>query len=214
MQDSSSSKVFIIEDDHAMGASLRVLVQSIGFSPALYPTAEAFLDSTNGREQGCALVDIRMPGMSGIELIEKMRERGDTLPVIVLTAFADVPTAVNAIQLGAIEFLQKPAIPEVLCNRIREAIALDDRLRGPRERRLDYQQRFDLLSARELEVLEMVVNGKSSKQIASALMITSKTVDKHRTSIMRKLSATNATELVRIFIEMKMMQSVSINDTP
>ncbi len=190
--------IFIVDDDSQLSESLGALVRSIGLKTRLFRSPEEFLDEYESDMRGCVVLDIRMQGMSGTKLFEVMKSRGYSIPVIFLTAYGDVPTAVQAIREGAVDFLIKPAHPSEFCAKVLQAVQLDERRRGTIEAHNAALKLLDQLSDREEEVLDLVIQGLSSKQIASRLNIASKTVDKHRTSLMQKLGASNSADLVRI----------------
>ena len=199
MQDSAT--VFVVDDDAAIRDSLRWLVESIGLSVRTFENAAAFLDAYSPDQPGCLVVDVRMPGMSGLELQEQLNARGITLPVIVISGHADVPMAVRAMKGGAVDFLQKPFDDQVLIERINNAIGRDRRARQDGLRQTDLASLFERLTPREREVMELVVSGKANKQIAAILDRSEKTVEHHRAHVMRKMEAGSLAELVKLRIE-------------
>jgi RNA polymerase sigma factor (sigma-70 family) len=194
--------VHVVDDDDAVRDSLRVLLETEGFRVETYPRAEEFLERYEGDAEGpeCLLVDLRMPGMDGIELCEKLRERQQAMPAVFVTAHGDVPHAVAAMKAGAFDFLEKPFCHEELIRRVREAME-KDRLRRRREReRREVQGRLERLTPREREVLALVTDGATSREIARRLGISLKTVEVHRAHILSKMQASNVAELVRLVV--------------
>lgn len=188
--------VHIVDDDPAVRDSLRELVESAGYRADLYASAEEFLERIP-QGPGCLLLDIRMPGMSGLELQDRLLIRGVTLPVLVVTGHGDVPTAVKALKLGAFDFVQKPFSDEHLLHLIHSAVETDRALRRRRASADDVQERLASLTPREREVLNLVVSGHPNKQIAFQLGITQRTVEIHRAHVMEKMQADSLAELVR-----------------
>lgn len=198
MTDHHPETVFIVDDDLALAESLGALVGPIGLQHRLFQSADDFLNAYESGMRGCVVLDIRMPGTSGTRLFQVMKSRGYSIPILFLTAYGDVPMAIQAIRQGAADFLIKPVDPSLFCTSILDAIKLDVHLRAAFETRKVAGQLLDPLNQSEAEVLNLVIDGLSSKEIASKLQIPSSTVDHHRASLMWKFGASNATELVRI----------------
>ncbi len=190
--------VFVVEDDAVLRDSLRWLIASVGLTPECFPTAEHFLAAYDPDRSGCLVVDIRLPGMSGIALQAVLKERGIALPLIVITAYAEVSTVVKTITEGAIDFFEKPFSDELLLDSIRKAIDLDRRLRDERRARAGVRARLATLTPREREILALITKGRASKMIASELRISAKTVEAHRSRLMRKLEVDSIAELIRL----------------
>ncbi len=190
--------VFVVDDDESIRESLRRLLESVGLQVEPYPDAEAFLTHYDSGRPGCLVLDIRMPGMSGMELQEKLVREGIEIPTIVVSGHADVETAVRAMRTGAVDFFLKPYEPAALIERVRNALALDAEKRGVPAEHAELAARVDFLSSREREVMDLMLAGKSSKEIAFALKLSSKTVDVHRHNIMMKLQVNSTLELGRI----------------
>jgi FixJ family two-component response regulator len=189
--------VFVVDDDDAVRSGISLLLRSAGLASKMYPSADAFIAAYDPSMGGCLLLDVRMPGISGLELQERLRERGIELPIIMLTGHADVPMAVRAMKHGAIDFLQKPFNDQLLLERIRQALELD---RKHRERRLaveEWRRRYEQLSARERDVMNLVVAGKANKVIACDLSISERTVEVHRRRVMEKMGVKSVAELVQ-----------------
>jgi FixJ family two-component response regulator len=189
--------VFVVDDDEAMRDSIACLLDSVNLPSRIFSDASAFLEFCDPRQQGCILLDIRMPGMSGMELLENLKANGVALPVIVITGHGDVPLAVRALKLGAFDFVQKPFNAHDLLDRVHAALQ-QVRESSHKTRKLDrLRNHFDALTGREREIMELVVAGNPSKVIGTKLGISSRTVDIHRSNIMRKLNVRTVAELVQ-----------------
>ncbi|MCA9321369.1 MAG: response regulator transcription factor [Planctomycetes bacterium] len=190
--------VHVIDDDPAVRDSVEFLLKSLRVESRTYPTAEDFLAGLDGTSRGCILLDVRMPGMSGIQLQRLLADRHIRMPVIVLTGHADVPMAVTAMKNGAFDFLEKPCSEQILLDRIQEALASE------RSRALDEaieretRERQQTLTPRESQVFELVVAGFLNKQIAGMLEVSIKTVEVHRARVMDKMKAQTLPDLVRM----------------
>jgi FixJ family two-component response regulator len=191
MSDSAGPVVHVVDDDEALRDSLRWLIESAGHSVATYATAESFLADCEPERAGCLVLDIRMPGMSGLELQDKLNRRGYTIPIIFITGHGDVPMAVNAVKKGALEFIEKPFNDQAFLVLIENALAVDAKTRRTAARLLS-------LSEREREVMKLMVAGKRNQDIAAKLSINIKTVEAHRANVMRKTGADSLAELVRL----------------
>jgi len=192
--------VYIVDDDQATRKSLRWLVETLGVQVQTFHCAVSFLDAYDAAQPGCLVLDVMMPGMNGLELQRELRDRGIEIPVIVLTGYGDVPTAVRALKGGAVEFLEKPFNDDVLLEQIRLALMLDGRRRRERDVLDLVRERMARLTPREYEILALVVEGLSSKEIAGRLTVSFKTVEAHRAKIMRKMEAESVAQLVRIVV--------------
>ncbi|MBX3359295.1 MAG: response regulator transcription factor [Phycisphaeraceae bacterium] len=179
--------VFIVDDDAAVRDSLSSLLSSAGIASAGFATAEAFLGAFEGTRPGCLVTDVRMSGQSGLALQKTLAERGDDLPIIFITGYADVATAVGAMKAGALDFLEKPFNQDQLLSRIREALARDAESRRRKGSAADAAARLARLTRREKDILRRVLDGKSSREIAQEIFRTEKTVEFHRRNILRKL---------------------------
>jgi FixJ family two-component response regulator len=196
-ENSQQPLVFVIDDDEAMRDSIACLLESVGIPCRMFSDASTFLEFCDPHKQGCILMDIRMPGMSGMELLENLKANGVRLPVIIITGHGDVPLAVRALKLGAFDFVQKPFNPHDLLDRVHAALQQVQE-RRQKDRRLDrLRSNFDALTGREREIMELVVAGDPSKVIGAKLGISSRTVDIHRSNIMRKLNVRTVAELVQ-----------------
>ncbi len=195
---SREATVFIVDDDEAVRDSLGWLMKTVGLATEVFASAREFLDRYDPRRPGCLVLDIRMPGMSGLELQEKLTEDAIPLPVVVITGHGDVPLAVRALKGGAVDFIEKPFNDQVLLDAVQRAIALDAGRRQEYERNADIASRLASLTPREREVLELVVAGRANKVIAAELGVSQKTVEAHRARVMEKMEAQSLSELVRM----------------
>ena len=183
--------VFVVDDDRAVRDSIAMLVRAEGLAVRTFDSAQSFLDAWDRCEPGCLVVDLRMPGLSGLDLQERLARVDDAPPIIFLTGYGTVLAAVHALKAGAIDFLEKPFDPATLLARVREALASDQ------ERRSD-TRRLDALTRREHEILDLVASGKTNKVIAANLEISVRTVELHRARGMRKIGVRSVAELVRL----------------
>lgn len=195
-----SVSIFIIDDDPAVQQALRLLCRSAGYHSEIYSSGADFLKAYNEQMTGCILLDVRMPGMSGLELQEALNARHSILPVVFMTGHADVPMAVNAMQSGAMDFIQKPFTDEELLDRLRSAVERDVYHRRLLQEKAEIRRRLDSLTPREHEILNMVINGKANKVIAGDLQLSQRTVEIHRARVMEKMQATSLAHLVRMVI--------------
>ena len=195
--------VFLVDDDEAVRDALGLLMRANGLPVSVFESAEQFLASYRSEMPGCLLLDIRMPGMSGLKLQDELAARRITLPIIFITAHGDVPTAVEAVKKGAVQFLEKPFDDERLLALVRDAIEIDQQTRLGAQADASIGTRLDALTRRERQVLEQVLAGKTSRHIATELFISVKTVDFHRGRIMQKLEITSLRELfpIRAYLE-------------
>jgi FixJ family two-component response regulator len=193
--------VFVVDDDDAVRNSLRLLLKTVGFPWELFSSAPDFLSQVTPSRQGCLVLDIRMPGMSGLELQGKLNELGYVLPIIFITGHGDVPMAVEAMQHGAMDFIQKPFRDQDLLDRINRALDRDRQARALMSNRDRIRERISELTPREREVLHLVTQGKANKVIAGDLGLSQRTVEIHRARVMEKMCASSVAQLVRMAIE-------------
>jgi len=193
--------VFVVDDDEAVRASLKLLLKTLGLPAQTYASAQEFLATFDARRGGCLVLDIRMPGMSGLELQEELNARGAILPIIFITGHGDVPMAVEAMQRGAMDFLQKPFRDQDLLDRITEALARDRAGRELLGNRQRIRARVADLTPREREVMALVTQGKANKVIAADLDLSQRTVEIHRAHVMEKMGANSLAHLVRMAID-------------
>lgn len=187
--------VFIVDDDVRVRRAISSLVRSVGLADDSYSSARDYLDHYDPQRAGCLVVDIRMPGMSGLELQRALHSLAGAPPIIFITAHGEVESAVQAVRAGAVDFIQKPFSPDALLGRIREAIELDRLNRRNRAQITDIQERMSRLTSREHEIMRLLAQGETTKQIARYLSISPKTIDNHRASILDKMHVDNPTQL-------------------
>jgi len=192
--------VFIVDDDAVLRKLVTRLLQTVGLRAEAYASAEEFLAACAPWRPGCLLLDVRMRGMSGIELQRMLRARHVHLPIIFLSGHGDVPMAVHCLQAGAVDFIQKPFRDQDLLDAVRRALEQDARRREVETARRNIQARLAGLTNREREVLRLVIAGKANKQIAPELGISIKAVEAHRARIMRKMGVRSTVELVRVVL--------------
>jgi two-component system response regulator FixJ len=192
----SEPTVFIVDDSEAMCRSLSMLVETVGLKAKTYSSAEDFLENYDASLSGCLLLDVRMPGMSGLELQYELLERRCSIPVIIITGHGDIQMAVQAIKAGAVDFIEKPFRHQVLLDNIQKAIKLDTQMRSERVLQTECQEKLALLTSRERQVFDLLVVGKSNKEIGYKLGISQKTVDFHRANILEKMGVNSVVELV------------------
>lgn len=190
--------VFVVDDDPAMRESLRWLIESIGLKVQTHATAKEFLDRYDPASVGCLVLDVRMPGLSGLDLQDELGKLGSPLPIIMITGYAEVPMAVRAMKGGAIDFIEKPFSDQDLLDRVRFAIDLSKQVRAESDERAEIYARVARLTPRELEVRDRVITGMSNKVIAKELGLSTKTVEVHRARLMEKLQASTLADLVRL----------------
>jgi two-component system response regulator FixJ len=199
---STDPLVYVVDDDPAVLDAIRLLLRSVGLPSQTFESAAAFLDAFDRDQHGCLVLDVRMPSMSGIDLQEKLQDMGATIPIVFVTAHGDIPMAVQAVKAGALDFIPKPFRDQDLLDRVHQAIAIDTQQRREREGKLSLSARYNALSPREREVLELVVAGKANKVIAADLGISQRTVEIHRARVMQKMGADSLPDLVRLTIEL------------
>jgi FixJ family two-component response regulator len=192
--------VFIVDDYDAVRDSLRLLMKSVGLQARAFDSAESFLRSYRPETTGCLVLDIRMPGMSGIELQRELARRDYSLPIIFITAHGDIPMAVEAVRNGAVDFVQKPFDDGELVAKIRGALSESLRKQEDDQERAEVRRRASTLTAREREVMGQVVQGKANKVIAGDLGVSQRTVEIHRARVMEKMQAGSLAQLVRMVL--------------
>jgi two-component system, LuxR family, response regulator FixJ len=193
--------VFIVDDDDGVRSSIRLLLKSIGLAATPMASAQEFLAAFDPAQPGCLVLDIRMPAMSGMELQQQLNLRGATIPVIFITGHGDVPMAVEAMQLGAFDFLQKPFRDQELIDRVQKALARDRDTRAALQKHDQIRQKLQSLTPRETEVLELMIKGKQNKVMAGELGLSQRTVEIHRAHVMEKMGASSVAQLVRMVID-------------
>jgi len=189
--------IFVVDDDKAVRDSLSWLISSVGLHVETFGSAQDFLDVYDPTRPGCLLVDVRMPGMSGLELQKRLAENPHCLPVIVVTGHGDVQMAVRAMKDGAFDFIEKPYNDQILLDLVQKAVRECERRRTQVTSHQEIQDLVDTLTPRERQVMDMIVAGNTNKQIAYALDISEKTVEAHRAKVMEKLQASSLADLIR-----------------
>lgn len=192
--------VFVVDDDEALRSSLKWLLESEGLRVETFASASQFLNDYYPGRAGCLLLDVRMPGMSGLELQEYLQGQQIRIPVIIITGHGDVPMAVRAMKAGAVDFVEKPFDDDKLLSGIRRALQTDLERRTQQAARAEFAMRMAQLTPREHEVMLMVTDGKSNKEIAGELGVSAKTVEAHRARVMEKMEARSLAELVRMVL--------------
>ena len=193
-----SQTVFVVDDDEDMRDALTQLLESAGLRVEVHADGPQFLAAYTIDRPGCLLLDMAMPGMTGLEVQAALKARGLSIPIVFLTGHGDIPLAVRAVQGGAVDFLEKPVQGTVLIERVKRALDLDEGQRQTQTQAQDVLQRHARLSKREKEVMTLAVSGLTSKEIARELDISPRTVEVHRTHVMHKMGANNVAELVSI----------------
>ncbi|MGD8866165.1 MAG: response regulator transcription factor [Gemmatimonadales bacterium] len=192
--------VFIVDDDPGVLDSLKFLMRSVGLTAETYQSARDFLQAFDLDRPGCLILDVRMPEMSGMELQERLKSMESILPIIFITAHGDIPMAVQAVKAGAVDFIQKPFRDQDLIDKVQAALQQDAEMRQQLAERADISERIESLTPRELEVMELVVEGKPNKAIAHSLGISQRTVEIHRARVMEKMQAESVPQLVQMVI--------------
>src|SRR6187401_3066923 len=194
--------VMVVDDDTGLRNAMRSVLKSVGLTSALFASAKEFLAAYQPSQTGCLVLDIRMPGMSGLELQQQLNLRGAVIPVIFMSGHADIPMAVEAMQHGAFDFLQKPFRDQDLLDRIQRAIAKDGELRQSLGEHARIKVHLESLTPREREVLDLMTQGKQNKAIAQDLAVSPRTIEIHRARVMEKMSAHSVAELVRMMLDL------------
>jgi len=193
----------VVDDDAGVRNAMRSLLKSVGLESAQYPSAQEFLAAYQASQPGCLVLDIRMPGMSGLELQQQLNLRGAVIPVIFMTGHGDIPMAVEAMQHGAFDFLQKPFRDQDLLDRIQRAIVKDGELRQSLGEHARIKEHLETLTPREREVLDLMTQGKQNKVIAQDLGVSPRTEEIHRARVMEKMNAQSVAELVRMMLDLR-----------
>jgi FixJ family two-component response regulator len=194
--------VFVVDDDDGVRGALKLLFRSLELNATLFASAREFLAHYGGAQPGCLVADVRMPGMSGLELQQQLNLRGDTIPVIFITGHGDIAMAVEAMQHGAFDFLTKPFRDQDLIDRVRRALQKDADTRRESMRAEDIRERLTSLTPREREVMNLVVIGKANKVMAAELGVSQRTVEIHRARVMEKMRAASIAELVHMSVHL------------
>ena len=195
--------VYVIDDDDGMRKALSLLLSTVGHKTLAFASPGDFLAQFDPDTHGCLVLDIRMPGMSGLELQQHLNRTGSMLPVIFITGHGDVPMAVQAMKEGAFEFIQKPFRDQDLLDRINHALQQDAESRSNLARRADVVRRMETLTPRERQVMDMVVDGSANKVIAIDLSLSERTVEIHRAKVMEKMGARSVAHLVKLQLSLR-----------
>ena len=196
--DKDAAVVYIVDDDEAVRDSLKLLLESVDLSCQTYASATDFLEKHDPEQHSCLVADIRMPGMSGLDLQDELNSRSSTIPILFITGHGDVPMAVDAMKSGALDFIQKPFRDQDLLDRIHQALEQDEEQREANRELAEIRGRMGRLTARETEVMHRVVQGQANKVIALDLGVSQRTVEIHRARVMQKMGARSLAELVRM----------------
>lgn len=195
----NSRTIYVVDDDSGARDALQLLLESEGYAVSSFPSAPAMLSSLGPKSAGCVIAGVRMPGLSGLDLIVEMKNRNLRLPIII-TGHGDVPLAVEAMKRGAVDFLEKPFDDEALFAAVKRALSQDAAVHSSRNEEPHAPERFKSLTKRERQILERLVEGRSNKVIAHDLDISVRTVEAHRANVMAKMGVKNLAELVRMFL--------------
>jgi two-component system, LuxR family, response regulator FixJ len=202
MTPTPQATVFIVDDDEAIRDSLLLLIEAEGLVARAFPSAGEFLAEVGNTSPGVVIADVRMPGLTGIDLLGRLRERATKLPVILITGHGDVPMAVGALKAGAADFFEKPFDEEQLLTSLRDALSQADTSYRRDAAVAELRTRYESLTAREQEVMGLIVEGHSNKVIAVRLAISPRTVEIHRARVMDKMQARNLSDLVRMSLRL------------
>ena len=194
--------VFIVDDDQEVRDAIKLLMDSVGLAAETFESAQDYLDRFDPQLPGCLVLDIRMKGMSGLDLQDRLAGEAVHPPIIIITGHGDVPMAVRAVKAGAVDFIEKPFNDQLLLDAVHRAIEQDAERRGRASRLADIQARLEKLTPREREILDMVVAGKRNKVIAIDLGISQSTVEAHRAKVMEKMEAASLSDLMRMMLSL------------
>jgi len=201
--DAIESSVYLVDDDPGVREAIAFLLEAEGLRVKAFGDPCELLEAVDADARGCLLLDVRMPGMDGLELHQALKKRGVAMPAVFISGHGDIPMAVRAVNAGALDFIEKPFDDEVLLERIARAFELDARRSASETETAGIRRRLDQLTPRERDVLQGIVDGKLNKQIADALDISVRTVELHRGRVLDKLGATNAADLVRMVLPLR-----------
>ncbi|NIL99398.1 MAG: response regulator [Acidobacteria bacterium] len=199
----SDSVVWIVDDDEAVCDSLGLLLKTVGLTARTFPDGKSFLENFEDDLPGCIVVDLRMPGMSGLELQDALHQRRSTVPIVFITGHGTVDSAVHAMRAGAIDFLTKPVDDQELLDTIQRAIRMDRESRESLSEREKLAERYATLTNREKEVMALVVEGHANKVMAYDLGVSERTIEIHRSRVMKKMEANSLPHLVRMALDLK-----------
>ena len=194
--------IYIVDDDAGLRRSLAYLLDSVGWKREAFDSSEAFLAGWQPQRPACLLLDVRMPGISGLELQRRLRRDGHQLPIVFMTGHGDIPMAVEAMRAGAVDFIEKPFRDQDLITRVQKALELDGQNRGELKEASLIRERFESLTPREREVFQLVTDGKANKVMAGDLGVSQRTVEIHRARVMEKMGAKSLAQLVRMSLDL------------
>ena len=198
--------IHIVDDDQDVRESIRLLMESVGLPVATYASAQEYLERFSPDQKGCLVLDVRMRGMSGLDLQRRLQAFAAHPPIVMISAHGDVPMAVRALQAGAVDFLEKPFNDQALLDAVHRAIQQDALRRGEASRLAEIKERIARLTPREAEVMRRVVDGQRNKVIASEMNITQSTVEVHRARVMEKMEARTLSELMRMLVTLEICE--------
>ncbi|MEN8213085.1 MAG: response regulator transcription factor [Pseudomonadota bacterium] len=204
---SKSPTVFIVDDDEVVRDALTLLMESVGLEVVVFASAQEYLEQFDEELPGCLITDVRMPGISGLDLQARLAAENIHPPVIIITGHGDVPMAVRAVQAGAVDFLEKPFNNQAMLDCVHRAIEMDAKQRGESSRLQEIEVRYQSLTPREKEVLQLVIEGMRNKNIAFDLGISQSTVEVHRSRVMEKMEAKTLSDLMRMTLAMDLLKS-------
>ncbi|VAW92306.1 Two-component nitrogen fixation transcriptional regulator FixJ [hydrothermal vent metagenome] len=192
--------IYIVDDDPAVRDSLHWLIESLGYPVKTFETAQTFLDQYSPETEGCLILDVRLPGMSGLQLQKKLLENGSDLPVIIITGHGDIPMAVRALQIGALHFLEKPFRDQEILDHVQEALEVSQARKTTRIKKEAIQSLIETLTPREYQIMQDIVSGATNKSIGAKNDISVKTVEIHRMRVMHKMRADSLVDLVKMML--------------
>lgn len=201
-----NTTVFIVDDDKEVRDALVLLMESVGLRAAPYESAQDFLDEFDPTIPGCVIADVRMPGMSGLELQKKLNEKNLHPQIIIITGHGDIPMTVESMRNGALDFIEKPFNDQRLLDSVHRAIEIDASRRGQATLIAEIEARMDSLTRREKQVMNLITRGKRNKVIADELNVTQSTVEAHRAKVMEKMQADSLSDLMRMVLSLEMSQ--------
>jgi len=201
---SDQVSVFVVDDDREVRYALQMLMESVGLRVECFASSQEYLDQFDPEKPGCLILDVRMPGLSGLELQARLAEERLCPPIIIVTGHGDVPMAVRAVQAGAMNFIEKPFNDQALLDSVHRAIEKDGQQRGVVSRLAEIESRFEKLTPREREVLKLVIAGRRNKLIAAELGVSQSTVEAHRAKVMEKMEAGTLSDLMRMTLSLEL----------